>query len=307
MRRSLTVSMLVLGSLYATAAFAEPGETWDITSRSVGNGMGVPDVTVTVCLAPGDAKNPQRFIQQDDTCKMTDLKTVGKKTTWKMKCGSGDNEMTGNGEVTYAGNSFQGQTRLSGRSEGEPVDMKMSYQGKKIGAACDTSAPPVVKGMEGMEGMEGMGDIMSMAKSQMTAAMAEQCEVANHTAMDLISPRFFGPNAICAGKEKAACKVIAKAVAKDPAVFGRLSKFEDTSELGIAKTCNIDLAATAKTICSKVNSDNYREYVDACPQEAKAFEKEQTRGSAPAGGTGSGGGVSNMIDNAIKIKSLFGF
>lgn len=301
MVRSLTVSLLVLGSFYATGAFAEPGETWDITSKSVGNGMGIPEVVVTVCLAPRDAKNPQKFIQQDDTCTMTDLKTVGKKTTWKMKCGSGDDEMTGTGEVTYAGNSFQGQTKLSGRSEGEPVDMKMSYQGKKIGAACDTSAPPVVKGME------GMGDIMSMAKSQMTAAMAEQCEVANYGAVDLISPRFFGPNAMCAGKEKAACKVISKAVAKDPAVFGRLSKFEDTSELGIAKTCNIDLAATAKTMCSKVNSDNYREYADACPQEAKAFEKEQAPGSTATGGSGTGGGVSNMIDNAIKIKSLFGF
>lgn len=176
MVRSLTVSLLVLGSFYATGAFAEPGETWDITSKSVGNGMGIPEVVVTVCLAPRDAKNPQKFIQQDDTCTMTDLKTVGKKTTWKMKCGSGDDEMTGTGEVTYAGNSFQGQTKLSGRSEGEPVDMKMSYQGKKIGAACDTSAPPVVKGME------GMGDIMSMAKSQITAAMAEQCEVANYGA-----------------------------------------------------------------------------------------------------------------------------
>lgn len=303
MSRLLTMSMLVLTSLYAGSVYGAAGETWDVSTKSVsGEAGGLPEVVVTVCLAPGEAKNPQQFLRQDDDCKLTDLRTVGKKSTWKMQCGSGDDQMTGTGEVTYSSNSFQGVTKLQGRSDGEPVNVKMSYQGKKIGAACDTTAPPVVRGME------GLGEMMAMAKTQMSAAVAEQCEVANHEALDLISPRFFGTNAACPGKEKPACKVIAKAVAKDPRAYAKLAKYEDTSELGIARTCNIDMAATAKAICAKVDADNYRELADACPEQAKAFDKAQpaTAGQGNAPGTG-GGAVSNMIDNAVKLKSLFGF
>lgn len=294
--------------MYAAAAFGAPGETWDVTTKSADvQGGGIfPEVTVTVCLPPGGSKDPQQFLQQKEDCRVTDVKSSGKKTTWKMQCGSGDDEMTGSGEVTYGAASFQGQTKLQGKSAGEPVNMKVTYQGRKVGAPCDTSAPPVVKGME------GLGDIMSMAKSQMTSAMAEQCEVANHHPTDLISPRFFGPNAACVGKEKAACKVIAKAVAKDPVAFVKLSKFEDTSDLGIAKTCNIDMAAAAKAICAKVNADNYHDFADYCPDQVKAFSKQQappvaeSRNSGASGGSG-GGTVNSVIDNAIKLKGLFGF
>ena len=303
MSRLLTVSMLVVTSLFAGSAYGAAGETWDVTTKSLdGEGVGVPEVAVTVCLAPGETKNPQQFLRQDDNCKFTDLKTVGKRSTWKMQCGSGDDQLTGTGEVTYSTNSFQGVTKLKGRSDGEPVNAKMTYQGKKVGAACDTTAPPVVKGME------GFGEVMSMAKTQMAAAMAEQCEVANHEAADLISARFFGASAACPGKEKPACKAIAKAVAKDPRVYAKLAKYEDSSELGIAKTCNIDMAATAKAICAKVDHDNYRELADACPQEVKAFDKAQQsppgQGNAPGAG---GGNVSNIIDNAVKLKGFFGF
>lgn len=302
MSRFVGVSVLV-GTLYAATVFGATGETWDVTTRNVeGAGAGaVPEVVMTVCIPPG-GKDPQQFMQQNDDCKMTDLKTSGKKTSWKMRCGSGDNEMNGTGEVTYSGNSFQGTTKLSGKSEGEPVSMKMSYQGKRVGAACDTDAPPVIKGME------SLGEIMGLAKSQMQAAVAEQCEVANNKPIDLISPRFFGPNAACPGKEKLACKAIAKTVAKDPAAYAKLVKYEETSELGIAKTCNIDMAAAAKNICPKVNENNYHDFEESCPDQVKAFTAER------AGSTGQGQAatpsdtpVSNAIDTAIKIKSLFGF
>lgn len=162
MSRLVTVSMLVVASLYAGSAYGAAGETWDVSTKPVnGEGVGVPEMVVTVCLSSGEAKNPQQFVRQDDRCRFTDLKTVGKKSTWKMRCGSGDDEMTGTGEVTYSSTSFQGLTKLQGRSGGEPVNLAMTYQGNKVGAACDTTAPPVVKGME------GLGELMDRAKSQM--------------------------------------------------------------------------------------------------------------------------------------------
>ncbi|HBA88710.1 MAG TPA: hypothetical protein DCZ75_12240 [Geobacter sp.] len=304
MSRLWIVPVLVVTSFYAATVYGASGETWDVTTRTVdGQGAGfVPETVMTVCLPPGGTKDPQQLLRQNEDCQMTDIKTSGKKSTWKMRCGSGDNETTGAGEVTYSTNSFQGQTKIVGRSEGEAVTMTVTYQGKRVGAVCDTTAPPVVKGME------SLGEIMGLAKSQMTAAVAEQCEVANFKAVDLISPRFFGPSAACTGKEKLACKAIAKAVVKDPATFVKLAKYEDTSDLAIAKTCNIDMSATAKTMCKKVNGSNYEDFAEYCPEEVKAYSKE----SASSAGQGqaakpSDSPASSIIDNAVKIKGLFGF
>lgn len=295
MSRYLTVSMVVVASFYAVTAFGAPGETWDVTTR----GSGIPEMVMTICLQPGGANDPKQFMQKDSDCEVTDVKTAGKKTSWKMRCGSGDDEMTGTGDVTYTTNSYQGKTDMAGKSGGKPYAMKMTYQGKRIGAECDTDAAPVVKGMESLDA------IMGLAKSQMTSAMAEQCEVPNYSAAELISNRFFGAKAACAGKEKAACKVIAKAVAKDPVAFAKLAKYEDTSDLGIAKTCNIDLSAAKNAICPKVNSSNHEDLAEYCPEEARAYNVERTSPAA----TASPGSVPEpgLIDKAIKLKGLFGF
>ena len=296
----LTVSMLVVTSFYAARVYGASGETWEVTTKAADAGRSgfVPETVMTVCLPPGGAKDPQQLLQQESDCELADIKTSGKKTTWKMRCGSGDDEMAGTGEVTNSTNSYQGVTKLVGRSGGEPVTMKMTYQGKRVGAVCDTTAPPVVKGME------GFGELMGLAKSQMTAAVAEQCEVANYQAVDLVSPRFFGANAACPGKEKFACKVIVKAVVKDPITYEKLAKFEDTSDLGIAKTCNIDMSAAAKAICAKVNGDNYQDFADYCPEEVKAYSVERGKGATASPGDAP---VSTIIDNAVKLKGLFGF
>ena len=302
MSRFLTVSTLVVASLYCANVYGAVGETWDVTTKTDAAGGNFPEMVMTICLPPGGAKDPQQLLQQDNNCEVADLKTTGKKTTWKVRCGSGDNEMAGTGDLTYSTNSYQGVTKLAGKSGGEPVNMKMTYQGKRVGAACDTTAQPVVKGME------GLNEIMGLAKSQMTSAVAEQCEVANFQAAELISTRFFGANAACPGKEKFACKVIAKAVVKDPAAYVKLARFEDTSDLGIAKTCKIDMAAAAKAICGKVNGNNYQDLGEYCPEEVKSYSVER---GTPAGQKASAGAgdtpASTVIDNAIKLKGLFGF
>jgi hypothetical protein len=256
-------------------------------------------MVMTICLPPGGTKDPQQLLQKDNNCEVSDVKTVGKKTSWKMRCINGDDVMTGKGDVTYSTDSYQGMTDISGTSDGKPVAMKMNYRGKRIGAACDTDAKPVVKGMEGLD------ELMGMAKSQMASAMAEQCEVSQYRAAELISNRFFGAKAACPGKEKAACKVIAKSVAKDPATFAKLAKYEDSSELGIVKTCNIDLNAAKKTICPKVNGSNYEDLADYCPEEAKAFNTDHAKPAASE--KADSATEPGLFDKAIKLKGFLGF
>ncbi len=265
--------------------------------------VGMGESTITICLAKGAAKDPKQLVKQEG-CEMTNLKTSGSKTTWKMRCDRDGEVMTGSGEVTQKPDSYQGVTRLSGQSEGKAINMTANYQGKRIGTSCDTSAPTVVA----VKGMENMNEMMGMANKQMASAMAEQCEISNYQTPELISNRFFGPTAACPGKEKFACKIIRKDAQKNTEVFVKLAKHDDTSDVSIAKTCSIDMPSTTKEICKKVDGSNYQQLADYCPTEAKSFETARSYSSTPRSTSViTDNPVNSAIDGAKKLKGLFGF
>lgn len=304
MNKKLIMCLAVSACLSTTSAYAASGESWEITTTTDMAGLpaGMGETTATVCFPKGAEKDPKQLMKQAGECEVTDLKTAGSRTTWKMKCERDGDTMTGKGEVVHKKGSFKGVTTLSGTSGGQDVNMTANYQGKRIGTACDPSEAPAVT----VKGMENMNEMMGMASKQMASAMAEQCEVSNYRPVELISNKFFGPAAACSGKEKFACKIISKKVAKDTAVYAKLAKHDDTSDVSIAKACAIDMEAATKSICKMVDSGNYKELAEYCPAEAKAFEVEQ----APAPGSSSGAADSStntVIDGAKKLKGLFGF
>lgn len=304
MNKHLIVHLAVAVCLAASAVHAASGESWEVTTRTDMPGMAavMGETTVSMCIPKGAEKDPKQLVKQAGDCEVTDVKTVGSKTTWKMRCDRDGDIMTGKGEVVHKADSFKGSNKLSGTSDGKAVNMTANYQGKRIGTPCDTSDTPAVA----VKGMENMNEMMGMASKQMASAMAEQCEVSNYRAAELISNRFFGPTAACPGKEKFACKVISKSVAKNADVYVKLAKHDDTSDVSIAKACAIDMEATTRSICKIVDSSNYKELAEYCPAEAKAFEAEQ----APRSGSSSGiadNPANSVIDGAKKLKGLFGF
>ncbi len=305
MNHFLCLTLALSASIITPVAHAASGETWEVTTKTEMSGMpyAMPDSTATVCAAKGAEKDPRKMVNQQGDCTMTDIKTSGNKTTWKMSCDNDGQTMTGTGEVVYSTDSYQGVTRLSGTEDGEKMDMTASYRGKRIGTSCDPSAAPVVA----MQGMENMNDMMGMAKSQMAGAMAEQCEVSRYESTELMTSRFFGPDASCPGREKFACKVIVKDVGKKTEAYIALAKHDDTSDVSIAKTCGIDMAETTKAICKKVDSGNYHELEDYCPSEAATFAAAEHNDSTSGSGSSTGDTVGNVLDNAKKLKGLFGF
>ena len=305
MNKHLITWIAVATSLCISSVYAATGENWEVTTQTEMPGMpvGMGDSTVTICLAKGAAKDPKQLVKQEG-CEMTDLKTSGSKTTWKMHCDRDGDVMTGTGEVTQKSDSYQGVTKLSGKSEGRAINMTANYQGKRIGTPCDTSAAPVVA----VKGMENMNEMMGMANKQMASAMAEQCEVSNYQATELISNKFFGPTAACPGKEKFACKVISKNVSKNADVYVKLAKHDDTSDVSIAQACAINMGAATKSICKIVDNNNYQELAEYCPTEAKAFEAERSYSSTPRSTSViTDNPVNSAIDGAKKLKGLFGF
>jgi len=291
-------------------ALAAAGETWEVTSKTEMAGMpyAMPETVITVCQPKGGAPDPQQMMQNEGNCKVSDIKTSGNKVTWKVRCEGDGQKLSGGGEITHSQSSYQGSMHMNGTADGEKVDMKVSYRGKRIGASCDTSAPVVVGG----KGMEDMNEMMGMAKAQMAAGMAEQCEVARYEAKQLMTNQFFGPNAMCANNQKYACKVISKEVMKKPEVYLALVKHDDTSDISIADACKIDMKAAGKAACKKVDDSNYQDFEDACPAEYAKFSAMAGSGRSYTSTPRSSGAVSdnpvgNAIDGAKKLKGLFGF
>lgn len=140
MKPALKFSLTLLCATFATAAIAESGEWWEISSKTEMPGMpfSMPATTTKVCVAKGTANDPRQTMQ-DKECKMTDMQKSGNRTTWKMRCVRNGEVMNGNGEFTSLPDGYQGMTRMSGKSGGQTVDMTSNFRGKRIGPACDTA------------------------------------------------------------------------------------------------------------------------------------------------------------------------
>src|SRR5665647_1421399 len=130
MKTAIATFFALFAASATTTAYAVPGENWTIATTSEVAGMpgGMPAMAINVCLQKGGEKDPKMLTQQNDGCVLSDVKTTKSKTTWKMVCNKDGNEMTGVGEVSYKSSSFEGKTRITGTSEGKPVDMTAIYK-----------------------------------------------------------------------------------------------------------------------------------------------------------------------------------
>ena len=106
----------MVGSCLAFAASSKPaavahgnGDLWEVTSELSMEGMPVHMAPrkQNVC-APKDWKEPPGAQNPQQECQISDMKTVGSKTTWKMQCASpkstGDGEITRTSPTAYTGN-----------------------------------------------------------------------------------------------------------------------------------------------------------------------------------------------------------
>lgn len=143
MRKMSSICFTLFLGTFVAAAHAGPGEWWEIYSKTEMPGMPyqIPETKTKVCVAKGTANDPRQTMK-DPACKMTDVKTSGNKTTWKMRCDRNGDVMNGDGEFIGTPDDYRGTTHLKGTSGGHPIDMTSSYRGKRIGPICDTSQLP---------------------------------------------------------------------------------------------------------------------------------------------------------------------
>lgn len=280
----------------------------------------MPGTTQKVCIPKDGEKDPGKT-SGDKDCKMTDVKTVGNKTTWKARCTKDGEVMTGIGEQTTTSGAYQGKIKLSGKSEGQDMNMTMAYSGKRVGGSCDT------------------GETEKKIKAML-------CDTSNfRSTADWISAadHFLQKDSPCTEQRKQLCEKVRSDAPRDAQAYGTLQFHDQNSPGGIsvARECKLDMAATTKSICKTLNGKNYNALSAHCPAEAKKYREAQRRkecegrsytaetrtadlkkclsgmkndDDSPQGATpnktdkSSGNGVAkSVLDGAKKLKGMFGF
>ena len=120
-----------------TAIAQGKDDLWEVTMKMEmpGMPMAMPPQTQRVCIGKGGKDDD--YVPKRENCRMLESKRTGNKLTFKMAC-TGKDSMTVAGEMTFGTNSYEGRTVMSGKIEGQPMDMTQTYSGKRVG---DCTAP----------------------------------------------------------------------------------------------------------------------------------------------------------------------
>jgi hypothetical protein len=247
----------MLSGLFSAAACAGPGEYWEVTNKMEMPGMpfAMPATTTKVCISKGSENNPEKTAG-DKNCKMTDVKTVGNKTTWKARCDHDGEVMTGTGEQTTTAGGYDGKIQFAGKSRGQDMNMTMAFSGKRVGGSCDS-------------------------EEQVKKMKAQICDTSHYrSTADWIngSTLILQPGSACGEQRQQLCDKVRKDTPKDVEAYTALQQHEQhmLGGVSIAKECKLDMGATTKSICKTLNSSNYNLLSAYCPAEAKTY-REVTR------------------------------
>ena len=125
-RRAASAVVAACLCLSASPVLAQgPDELWEVTTKITMDGMSMPAMPSKICKKKGDSAPPAA----DKNCRTYDIKTSGNRTTWKAEC-TGDNAMTGAGEMTRGKDSYKAKLAMKSKDEG---DMTMEYNGRLVG------------------------------------------------------------------------------------------------------------------------------------------------------------------------------
>lgn len=134
MKPLFALSALLLAGVAGSAVAAPVEDKWEITTsmEMVGMPFAMPPTKQLVCL-PQNQPTSEKMVPVKENCKMTKFTTSGNTSKFHVECPPPE-QMSGDGEFTQLGkDAYKGSMAIKGKMEGESVDMKMTYAGKKLG------------------------------------------------------------------------------------------------------------------------------------------------------------------------------
>lgn len=264
----LSVCGLLSAAILSSTVQAATGEWWEISAKMEMEGMpfAMPVQISKVCMPKGGESDPRYTQGKDSDCKMTDVKQSGDTTKFKGTCVRKGETMNVVGETTHTANSFKSNLKMSGKSDGQVVNMAMTSTGKRIGGSCDTEAAG--------KRAEEMG---KKIQAQGDAQIAATCDISKSKTTDLIamSSFYFDAKPLCKGKKDAVCKIIRNDAARDTNVFASLKQHEESkASSSVVQACKLNMDSMRKSLCKANAKRGPLDFLDAnCPAEAKAYRE----------------------------------
>ena len=130
----------ILATLFSTGVSAKgvpikPG-LWEFTTTVSMPMLPQPQVNTTSECVEEDELSPEKFNQdQNNPCEITNTTTNGNTVSWSMRCPTGaGTTMDGNWKFTSLGNSISGNGAMTMEMGGQPMKVKMEWQGKRVGS-----------------------------------------------------------------------------------------------------------------------------------------------------------------------------
>jgi hypothetical protein len=267
-RPFLPAFLLCAACCVATSAAAQgPDELWEVTTKSEMAGMSMPASTQKVCKPKGD-RDPSRMGEKDKNsdCKMTDVKTSGNRSTWKIVCTKPE-PMTGTGDMTYGADKYEGTMKMAGKMDGQDFAMTQVISGRKVGSC--TYEDPAKK--------------MQQMQAQSQAAIDKECD---KQIEELQPASVFGAEGLpegaqyCKHRKADFCARTTKVTQsmRDAAGFEQAdSKYRHWR--AAAQACGTDPNTVSAPVCkAAVDRKNLKFVADHCPVEGKALALKHCAG-----------------------------
>ena len=199
--RPFFLLLLLLGLLGASELMAQAGSgnLYRVTSKIEIDGMPfpMPSRAAEVCGPKNQASD--KMVPRDENCTVSNFREHGNKSSFDMTC-RGENPMTATGEFERLGpDAYRGRMQMKGEMEGEPMDMTMNFEGKKIRDCNYASESPEAKGR---------------------AVLAETCEQMLRNPGFASFQVFTGPKASCPTYKQRYCDAMQSASMKPDFIRG---------------------------------------------------------------------------------------
>lgn len=235
LRRLVPILML---SLPAASALAD--EQWEITTAVEMTGMpmamSMPPTTTKVCVPPGEQSREKLVSSGDKNCKVSNFRTSGNSSSFHIECGP-PNKMSGDGQVSWSGDSYKGSLKARSTMEGMTMDMKITYNGRKTGACTGDSV--------NVRALQAQAKNAQVNQAVYTNRMCQ--EIVNNLAWQ--GSEYMGQT--CPNLKPAICQALTARV-NDPLGFMKLQQ-EGQLE-GVAGYCGQDAVALKQQACQAAKS-----------------------------------------------------
>jgi len=132
--RNMWLALILLHAAAVPAANLQDG-LWEISTVPEGVPAGAAQ-TMQQCLDSREIESFARGTPQiaglDAGCRPSTRESGGTSTSWTIDC-AGPPRITGSGEATYSGTSFNGASRLSMDIDGQKLVLRQRVSGRRIG------------------------------------------------------------------------------------------------------------------------------------------------------------------------------